>query len=282
MKPWRLLAATIACLVLGVHAAAPARIVSLVPAVTEMIFAMGIGGRVVGVSNYDRHPPQVRQIERVGGLLDPDVERILALKPDLVIVYATQVELVQRLDRAAIPVYPYEHRTLADITGTVRAVGARIGSPGPAERLAAGIEERIAGIRNAVAGLPQPRTLLVIGRDASSLRNILASGGYGFLHDMLQAAGGINVFADIGRQSVDASVEMVLARRPEVIVELRYGGSATPAEAARDLAPWNTLASVPAVRNRRVHALVGDRFVVPGPRVADATRELARIIHERR
>ena len=89
---------------------APYRIVSLIPAVTEMIFAMGEQSRIVGVSTYDRFPPAVEKIDRVGGLLDPNVEKILSLRPDLVIVYATQQELKQRLERAKIPFYSYEHR----------------------------------------------------------------------------------------------------------------------------------------------------------------------------
>ena len=105
---------------MGLAAEPPRRIVSLIPAVTEMIFAMGAGDRVVGVSAYDRYPPQVDRIARVGGLIDPNVERIFSLKPDLVIVYDTQEDLKQRLDRAAIPFYRYEHRALPDIAATMR------------------------------------------------------------------------------------------------------------------------------------------------------------------
>ena len=256
----------------------PQRIVSLIPSVTEMLFAIGEGKRVVGVSTYDEYPPEVKRLPRVGGLLDPNVERLLSLKPDLVVLYGTQTELRQRLDRVGILYYSYEHRALADITTTLRAVGARIQSPARAEALAEDMERAIAAIRSSVAGLPHPRTLLVFEREPASLRNISASGGYGFLHDMLEAAGGANVFADVKQQAVTASTEMILARRPEVIVELKYGASATT-DLARDLQAWDALASVPAVRNRRVHVLKGDQFVVPGPRVVAAIREIARTLH---
>ena len=259
--------------------AAPRRVISLVPAVTEMIFAMGDGPRLAGVSNYDRYPPQVDQIARVGGLLDPDVERILSLRPDLVIVYNTQEQLKQRLDRASIPYYRYEHRGLADVTSTVRAIGARIGSADAANRLASRMEADLAAIRRSVAGQRRPKTLLVFGRDPGSLRNIDASGGYGFLHDMLEIAGGENVFADVRQQAVRTTTEMILARRPDVIIELRYGDSLKVAGLERDTRAWDALASVPAARNHQVHFLVGDEFVVPGPRVVDATSKLARTLH---
>ena len=257
----------------------PERIVSLVPAVTEMIYAMGDGARVAAVSNYDRFPADVARLPRVGGLLDPSVERILAIKPDLVIVYATQKELIERLDRAGVPYFNYQHRALSDIMTTIRAIGARIGSSSRADAVASDMERSLAGIRAKTAGLPHPATLLVFERDPSSLRNVYASGGYGFLHDMLEIAGGRNVFAGVRQQAVQASTEMLLTSKPDVIVELLYGDSLKNADITKELRAWDALASVPAVRAHRVLALTGDEFVVPGPRVVDATRKLARAIH---
>ena len=258
--------------------ARPQRIVSLVPAVTEMIYAIGDGARVAAVSNYDRFPADVARLPRVGGLLDPSVERILAIKPDLVVVYATQQELIERLDRAAIPYFNYQHRALPDILTTIRAIGARIGSAARAEAVASAMERSLAEIRGRTAGLQHPATLLVFERDPGALRNVFASGGYGFLHDMLEIAGGRNVFANLKQQAVQASTEMLITSRPEVIVELLYGDSMKNADPVKGLRAWDILGSVPAVRGRRIFALTGDEFVVPGPRVVDATRKLARVI----
>jgi iron complex transport system substrate-binding protein len=257
----------------------PRRIVSLIPAVTEMIFVMGESARIVGVSNYDRFPPEVERIRKVGGLLDPDVEGIIALKPDLVVVYATQKELIQRLDRARIPYFNYEHRALPDIATTIRAIGTRIGSAARGDAVASDMERSLASIRASTSSLSHPTTMLVFGRDPLTLRNVYASGGYGFLHDMLEIAGGRNVFEDVKRQSVQASTEMILTRRPEVIIELKYGDSARTLDVPRELQAWDALASVPAVKNHRVTLLVGDEFVVPGPRVVGGTRKLAATLH---
>jgi iron complex transport system substrate-binding protein len=259
-------------------AQSPKRIVSLIPATTEMLFAMGAGDRVVGAGAYDRYPPEVSRIPRVGGLIDPDTEQIIALKPDLVIVYATQAELRARLDRARIPYFAYEHRALPDILQSIRAIGQRVGAAGSAETVAADMERRLDEIRRSAAGRPRPRTLLVFDRDPGTLRNIYASGGYGFLADLLIMAGGDNVFADINRQSVQASTEMILARRPELIIELRYGDRVEPLDAKRYAALWSILPSVPAVRQNRLHVLVGDEFVVPGPRIVLAAERLAKTI----
>jgi iron complex transport system substrate-binding protein len=260
-------------------AAGPRRVVSVIPATTEMLFAMGAGDRLVGIGSFDSFPPETGRLPRVGGLLDPDTERILALKPDLVIVYNTQTELKTRLDRAQVPYFAYEHRALPDVMETVRALGARLGLSSSAERLASEMENALADVRRAVQGRGRPRALLVFGRDSGTLRAVAASGGYGFLADLLDVAGSENVFADVKQQSVQASTEMILARRPDVIIELRYGDDQRAFNIERELAPWQTLASVPAVRSRRLHLLVGNEFVVPGPRIVNAARRLARTLH---
>jgi len=263
----------------GASQAVPHRIVSLVPATTEMLFAIGAGDRVVGVSSYDRYPPQVEQLPRLGALLDPNVERLLALKPDLVVMYATQADLKRQLDAAGIAMFPYVHRGLRDITETIRALGARVGLEAQARSVADRMEHELAAIRARVASQPRPRTLLVFGREPGSLRRIDASGGYGFLHDMLESAGGADVLADIQAQSLQMSSEMVLARAPEVIVELRYGDAAKAPTADSVRRAWNTLPAIPAVKTGSIYLLVGDEFVVPGPRVVDAVRRLAAVLH---
>jgi iron complex transport system substrate-binding protein len=262
------------------HAAdEPRRIVSLVPATTEMLYAIGAGDRLVGASSYDRYPPEVEKLPRVGGLLDPSVERLLALKPDLVIVYDTQIDLKRQLERAGIPMFLYVHRGLEDIATTLRSLGERIGFRAPADALARSMTEELARIRSRVAGKPRPKTLLVFGREPGIIRNVDASGGYGFLHDILDLAGGADALSDIHRQSVMMSTEMILARAPEVIIELHYGVSMPPEQIERERRVWNALPSLPAVRNGRVYLLVGDEFVVPGPRIVSAARRFAETLH---
>jgi len=257
----------------------PQRIISLVPATTEMLFIMGAGPRIAGVSNYDRFPPDVARLPKVGGLLDPDVERLLSLKPDLVIVYDTQTDLKRQLERARIPMFGYVHRDLADITVTMRALGARIGMKAAADAAAARIEQQLAAIRARVANRPRPKTLLIFGREPGALRRVDASAGYGFLHDLLELAGGSDVLGDLKKQSIDMSTEMIISRAPEVILELHYGDSLKPERFDAERRVWNALPSVPAVRNNRVFLLGGDEFVVPGPRIVIAADRFARTLH---
>jgi iron complex transport system substrate-binding protein len=244
-----------------------------------MLFAMGAGGRLIGVSSYDAYPPEVTRLPKLGGLLDPDVERLLALRPDLVIVYATQADLRRQLERAVIPTFVYKHRALSDITETIRALGDRISATRPAEALAGGIEAQFAAVRTRVAGQPRPKTLLVIGRENGTLRGILASGGVGFLHDLLEIAGAADALGDIKRESVTLSTEMILARAPDIVIELHYGADLRLDRIGPERRVWNTLASVPAVKTGRVVLIAGDEFVVPGPRVGAVAERFAKVLH---
>jgi len=272
----RLILVAILVLLTAPLAAQARRVISIIPATTEMLFAMGAGDRVIAIGSYDHFPPEAQKLPRVGALIDPNVEQILQMRPDLVVLYGTQTELKRRLERANIPYYSYVHKGLSDITETMRSLGSRVGVESAGNALAGRIEKQMADIRERVSGRPRPKTLLVFERERRSLRNIYASGGEGFLHDMLVAAGGADVMGDIHRQSITMSIETVLDRAPEVIVELRYSADDINDS---DISAWNTLASVPAVKNHRVILLTGEEFVVPGPRVGDATRKLAAALH---
>lgn len=259
-------------------AARPARIVCLIPAVTEMLFAIGAGPQVAAVSSFDRYPSEVKALPRVGALLDPDLEKILSLRPDLAIVYGTQSDLRAQLTRAGVPLFAYQHARLTDVMATLRQVGARVGRSDEAARLASDIERRLEAIRQRVSGRPAPRTLVVFSREPGALRGIYASGGYGFLSDMLEIAGGANLFSDVKGESIQATSEMILVRRPEVILELR-GEPMSAEEIARERAAWRPLSSVPAVRRDRIYILADERTVVPGPRIAEGTELIARALH---
>lgn len=257
--------------------AASTRIISLVPAVTESLFAIGAGPQVVAVSSFDHFPAAVEALPRVGALLDPDTERILSLKPDLVVVYGSQTDLQAQLTRAGIRTFVYRHGGLADTLDTFTVIGQLTGQPEGAARVVANLRTRLDGIRQRVAGRARPRTLLVLSRQPGSLRALYASGSVGFLHDLLEVAGAANVFPDIRRESVQPSQETLLTRRPDVIVELQPDAAVADANEARRV--WAALASIPAVRDRRIHVLAGAHLVIAGPRLGDAAEAVARAIH---
>ena len=261
----------------------PQRIVSLVPAVTEILVSIGAGSELVGIGSFDQipiGPNQDSSVTRVGGLLDPNVERIFTLRPDLVILYDTQTDLRSQLEKASIPILTYTHEGLAEVSDMIRLLGIRTGHSTEAETIATELEASLVAIQRRVAGRPKPRTLLVFGREPLTLRNVYASGGIGFLQDMLEVAGGNNVFSEIDSENVShVSSESILSAAPEIIIEIRYGENLPRNIVEDERAVWTQLSTLPAVRNNRIYFVTGNRFVVPGPRVAQATEELARMIH---
>ena len=261
----------------------PQRIGSLVPAVTEILVSIGAGSELVGIGSFDQipiGPNQDSSVTRVGGLLDPNVERIFTLRPDLVILYDTQTDLRSQLEKASIPILTYTHEGLAEVSDMIRLLGIRTGHSTEAETIATELEASLVAIQRRVAGRPKPRTLLVFGREPLTLRNVYASGGIGFLQDMLEVAGGNNVFSEIDSENVSqVSSESILSAAPEIIIEIRYGENLPRNIVEDERAVWTQLSTLPAVRNNRIYFVTGNRFVVPGPRVAQATEELARMIH---
>ena len=256
---------------------AATRIISLVPAVTEMLYAIGAGPHVVAVSSFDYFPAEVQKLPRVGALLDPDTERILALEPDLVVTYGSQTDLQVALKRAGIFAYSYRHGGVEGTLQTIRELGPLTGTEAGAQAAAAKVQAQLDAVRRRVAGRPRPRTVLVFGREPGTMRSVYAAGGVGFMHDVLTIAGATNVFADIKRESVQPSQELLLVRKPSVVLELnRNEKAADPKEAVR---VWSALGSVPAVRDGRIHVVSGGYLVVPGPRVGEAAEAIARAIH---
>ena len=257
----------------------PTRIVSVVPAVTEILFAIGAGPQVVGASSFARYPSEVNKLPRVGALLDPDVERVLSLEPDLVILYESQTDTMSQISRAGIEVFPYRHGGIQDVVDMLRELGRRTGHVVQGNNVAATIQSTVANIAARLANRKRPRVLLVIGREPDTIRNIYASGGIGFLNDMIVAAGGQNIFADVPREAVQPTSETILASEPDVIVEIRAEGMFTSDETTYQRDVWQALPAIPAVQKERVYFLNGNELIVPGPRLASGMERLARLLH---
>ena len=274
-----LVAAVVACGAAQEKKPPAQRIISLVPALTEMLFAIGADHEVIAVSSYDNFPPEVKGLDRVGALLDPDTERILKLRPDLVLTYGSQTALDAQLASAGIRTFAYRHAGIAGIFDSMRRLGGESGHAAEAGRAVETIQRQLEAVRSRVRGRPRPRVLLVFGRQAQSLQQIYVSGGTGFLHELVEIAGGTNVFADVRRESVQPSRETLLVRAPDVIVEIHASRPVTAADAPRERAAWSPLASVPAVRDGRLYFLNGDYLAVPGPRIGLIAEAFAKVFH---
>lgn len=255
----------------------PERIVSLVPAVTEMLFAIGADERVVGVSDYDTYPSNVLKLPRVGALLNPDLERIFKLKPDLVIIYGTQTTLAEKLMAAGIRQYPFIHGSIGETLDYIIELGRTIDMNPQAVRLTSEMNDALEEIRKS-APKRRPRVFLVHSRETGNLGSFYSGGGKSFFNELIEIAGGRNIFGDVDDDSIQPALEEILARQPEIIVELLPSSKnkANQMEQRRD--DWNALNTLPAVRQRQVHVLVGDYLLLVGPRLHLAAKRFAEII----
>jgi len=271
-----------------VSAAAPAqrpvRIVSTSPSITEILFALGLGERVVGVSTFCRFPSQVASLPKVGTFLKPDAELIAGLRPDLVVVHEGSAGLDRRLDSLRLPFVTVDRGTLASIFTSMRQIGAAAGVPDRADALIATVQQRLSMVRRSGAPSPHPRVLFIIGRRPGMLADLVAVGPGAYLNELIAIAGGTNVLDISGQPEYPRiSMETVLRLDPAVIIDTVDMGE-TEGE-RRDRGPinerlWRAYGTLTAVKTRRLYAATTDALVVPGPRVVEAAEWVASLLRE--
>lgn len=260
---------------------APRRIVCGSPAVVEIVFALKCGDRVVGVSDHTVYPPEAKEKESIGGWINPNRERLLMLKPDIIISQGRHGTLAAFAEEYGIRFHTVKLDSLADIYTAIETIAEALGLAKDGETLKADIRRAIGAISRKVANAPPKRVLLLFGRTPGSLTGLATIGPGTFLDDMIRIAGGANVFGDAMGAYPRVSKESLLVRKPEVILEVNPGG--LPAETiARLRADWRVLEDIPAVRNGRIHYLTNDHLLIPGPRVALIAGEFAEAIHQGR
>lgn len=271
-----------ALLLLCVSAAAQQRIVSTAPSITETLFALGLGNRVVGVSRYCHYPAQVQQLPRVGTYLKPNIEVIARLKPDLVIVQRLPNFSREQLQGLSIPVVEVDSGDLRRNLDSILMIGQATGVEAAARALIANIEERLAILRRAGKGRKSVSVAFIVGRSPGELQGLVAVGGGSYLSELLEIAGGANVFADSRQGYVKTSYESLLRRNPDVLIDMGEMAETTGVtEMARDrvVSLWGTRPALKAVQKRRVYAVASDIFVVPGPRMVEAAEAFASMLH---
>lgn len=266
------------------HAAqTPERIVSLAPNVTEVLFALGAGPRVVAVTRFDDYPPQVKTLPKVGGIIDVDLEALIAQKPDLVVGTSAGAddELRARLDAANIAYTFVQMNTLDEIYAGIQKFGEVLGEAASATRVADEMRAKIAQI--ALDSSPaqndpanpaheRPGVLLVYGHDP-----MVAAGPGSFGHELLELAGGRNVLAGAQAPYPTLDVEKVLSLNPDCIIDATVTGDGDNLKSL-DTTFWARYDSLAAVQNGRVHYLDDPILLRPSPRLVEGLSRLHKMI----
>lgn len=255
------------------------RVLCMAPAVVEIVYALGAGELVAGVAQHTKWPPEALRRPSCGGYINPNYERMLSLAPDLIITQGAAEDLRRFARDNGIELLSLELTDLESIFTQTRRVGRVLGLTADAERLCARMTERLEAVRARAAGKPRPRVLLTTGLEAGGLSKIYAVGSGTFLSDLIEVAGGVNVVSDLARGYGVVSKEALVARAPEVIVEL-HGEGGDPAALQEEVSRrWAAFDVLPAVSQGRVHAIAATYALIPGPRVVELAERLAVIFH---
>lgn len=248
----------------------PQRILSLAPSVTEILFILGLENQIVGVDDNSDYPEAAKDKEKVGGWI-PDEERIMALRPDLVLVSdMTSQAIISSLEDRGLIVVCLAPKTVEGVIQNIRLVGLITGKEDAAQMIAEGLEQRIEAITSVTASqLYRPSVYL-------EYYPYWTFGPGSFGNDLIVMAGGINIAADTATEYPNISGEYIVGKNPEIIIFTVGHGTTTTVDDIRDRPGFDT---IDAVKNNRIHTIDDDILSRPGPRIVDALEQLAYIIH---
>ncbi|MFQ5960313.1 MAG: ABC transporter substrate-binding protein [Candidatus Methylomirabilales bacterium] len=249
----------------------PRRIISLAPSLTEILYALGAGDAVVGVTDYANYPSEVKTKPSVGGGINPNMEMIVTLKPDLVLISAdaNRWDTLSQLEQLQIPVYGVKPMGVEGVFTAIARIGEVVGRQHEAERVIIEMRRRMATVSQKVKNRPRPKVLYAVWIDP-----LIVAGRETVIHDLIQMAGGRNVVRESGFPRY--SLEEVVVDAPDVIVLALDGGVPEDREVLRRLPGWREMR---AVREGAVRVVDANLMNRPGPRIVDGVELLAGLLH---
>ena len=255
----------------------PLRILSLTPNVTEILFAMGLGDRVVGRSNYCTYPPEAASVPAVGDTLQLNLQEVIRLQPTIAFLITRRTEVPRRLEGLGVRTVPLESDRMDQMLQAIRTIGLETGRADAAQALLARLRADLEAVRGRVAGLPRAKVLFAFPMTVGSARIMVAGRGT-FVDDLLGVAGAENAYPEAADWP-SIGPQQVVALAPQVVIINATGEDAPPDRARAIRRAWDSLPSVPAVAAGRVHVLTEAYLTIPGPRIGQAARLLAETIH---
>lgn len=254
---------------------APQRIVSLAPAMTEILFALELGDKVVGVTNYCNYPGDAETKPKIGGFSTPSAELVVTAQPDLVLATKINENFIPQLESAGLTVVVIESLDMEQVLEDIKLIGKFTGANETANNLTADMQRRIESVTAKVSGLPdeqKPAVYFEIWPDP-----LTTGGAKSFVNSLITMAGGKNIAGDVEQDWVNLSPEMVLARDPKVAVLCHHGSSLQTVEEFKSRKGWE---QVSAIRNNRIGLVVDENTVVrPGPRMVEGFEFMAMLFH---
>jgi len=257
----------------------PQRIVSLTPSVTECLFALGCQDKIVGVSQFCNYPPEASKLPRMGGRINPNFERLLSLRPDLVIYQGNHQKVESFCRTYGIDAMKVEFKNIDSIFSDIKMIGQTLGAGQQAEQVIARINKTIEDIRQTLSSSEKVRVFFSLGRLSGSMSSLTTIGGDTFISELIELAGGENIFADLSQDYVEINKEALRRLDPDVIIDARPGENLSDKEISSLENDWSDMPGLSAVKNGNVRILTDTFLLMPTPRLTLTLDKIARVIH---
>ena len=253
----------------------PTRIVSHVPSITETLFALGLGDKIVGDSDYCDYPEAAKTKPKIGGYYTPNIEEIVALKPDLVLTDGHVPELITKLDSLGIPIAVIDPKDINGVLSDIELLGNVTGSQKEAKDLTSDMKKRIDAVVNTVSSASRPSVFYVF--DATDTTKPWTAGPGSFVDALIGLAGGANVADSASDPWIQFNMEELINSNPDIIlVDSSHGTAAISPAQIKELPGWQDLT---AAKENRIYTIDGDLVNRSGPRIVQGLEEIAKILH---
>lgn len=255
------------------------RIISLAPSITETLFALGLGDKIVGVTNFCDYPEEAGKIAKIGGYYDPNYEAIMALKPDLIVMLEEQETTKEYFNRIGLKSISVSHKTVKENLHSIDTLGKFFKKEEFAQKLLLTMNRTIDTVREQIMNSPHPTVLMTIGRSLEEVKNLYVVGNDEYYDEMITIAGGINAFKGGSVRYPMISFEGIIQINPDVIIEIvaEMGGNTGSPEDYRKT--WSKFNDIKAIRLNRIYYITEPYAVRPGPRFVLLIQDLAKILH---
>ena len=259
----------------------PQRIISLAPSITETAFAIGLGDHIVAVTDFCHYPAQALSLPKVGGYVDPNLEKIVSLHPDLVILLKTDGKVISQLSHLGIKTLTVDNTTLLGIQNSIIKIGEATNHLPQAKKLLQNMQQKINDITTKVKDKLRPRVLVSIAHyvDSQNLNKVYIAGQHDFYNDLIKLAGGQNVYQGTHIKVPSLSTEGLLKLNPDVIIDVFPESDNNVVNHQLVMQQWHSLPQINAVKHNRIYIVDQAYGSIPGPRVILLLQQMARMIH---
>ena len=255
------------------------RIISTSPSITETLFALGLKDRVIAVTDFCKFPKVACQLPSIGGMLNPSIETVVSLTPDLIIHQSGNQRLKNNAKSVGIKTLAVDMGNLSEIFTTIKKLGTTLDCREQADKLTLQLNEGIAFYQERLKGLPKKEVLLLLGDSSDPARDLYAAGADTFLSELLNLSGGNNIIIDSPARYPKLSKEYIIEKSPEIIIEAGPKSNLSQNEIDLRIQEWKRFPTIKAVQNEQIHFISADYILIPGPRLLKIIDRFSKAIH---